>query len=202
MSFNSAYLLDEDGRLLGRYDKIVLLAFGEYVPFVEYFPQFYEWVPAAGALEPGTEVKPMTLTRATGNVEIGPLICYEGILPGFVRDVMTHNPSLLVNITNDDWFGRTAERYLHLALVIPRSIEQRRSMVRSTLTGVSAFVDPAGRLIMPTKMVDPEVVDWKAPLLSKTTIYQLGGHHFSTVCSLWVFGLLIIGIWRRRSILR
>ena len=201
-AFNSAFLLDENGVLLDRYDKIELLAFGEYVPFVEYFPKFYEWVPAAGALERGTEVKPLTFTRKIGDIKIGTLICYEGILPSFVRRMMGHNPDILVNITNDDWFGRTAERYLHLALVIPRAIEQRRSVVRSTLTGVSAFVDPVGRLIKPTKMVDPEVIDWKAPLLSGNTIYQLGGHYFSSICALWLLWLLCHGIWRRRSILR
>ena len=121
------------------------------------------------------------------------LVCYEGILPSFVRNVMVNEQNILINITNDDWFGQTAERYLHLALAIPRSIEHRRSFVRSTLTGVSAFVDPVGRLVEMTKMTDPEIMDWKAPLLENRTLYQAGGHHFSSVCFGWMVYLMLIG---------
>lgn len=201
-SFNTAFLLDGDGRVSGRYDKLELLVFGEYVPFVEYFPQFYDWIPAAGDLDRGASLKPLTLTLGDKTAHIGMLVCYEGILPGFVRNVMENEPNILVNITNDDWFGQTAERYLHLALAIPRAIEHRRSFVRSTLTGVSAFVDPAGRLVEMTRMTEPEIMDWHAPLLESRTLYQAGGHHFSTLCLLWVLYMVMIGAWRRRSILR
>ena len=201
-SYNSAFLLSDQGVLLGRYDKIELLAFGEYVPYVEHFPKFYEWVPAAGALERGTDVQPLTFPFKDGQAKIGTLICYEGILPGFVQRMMVHTPDILVNITNDDWFGKTAERYLHLALVIPRAIEQRRSVVRSTLTGVSAFIDPVGRLLSPTRMEAPEIIDWRAPLMSGTTLFQRGGYLFSSACALWLAGLLLTGFWRRRSVLR
>lgn len=201
-SFNTAFLLDGRGRVSGRYDKLELLVFGEYVPFVEYLPQFYDWVPAAGDLDRGSSLDPLNLSLSDKTARIGMLVCYEGILPRFVRNVMHNEPNILINITNDDWFGQTAERYLHLALAIPRSIEHRRSFVRSTLTGVSAFVDPVGRLVKMTKMTDPEVMDWHAPLLERRTFYQAGGHHFSTLCLLWVLYVLMIGAWRRRSILR
>ena len=201
-SYNTAFLLDKDGYVAGRYDKLELLVFGEYVPFVKYFPKFYDWVPAAGDLERGMSLKPLTLQLADRTARIGMLVCYEGILPSFVRNVMVNEPNILINITNDDWFGQTAERYLHLALAIPRSIEHRRSFVRSTLTGVSAFVDPVGRLVEMTKMTDPEIMDWKAPLLENRTLYQAGGHHFSSVCLGWMVYLMLIGAWRRRTILR
>jgi apolipoprotein N-acyltransferase len=201
-SFNTAFLLDGNGRVSGRYDKLELLVFGEYVPFVEYLPQFYDWVPAAGDLERGESLNPLILKVKSKTARIGMLVCYEGILPSFVRDVMENEPNILINITNDDWFGKTAERYLHLALAIPRAIEHRRSFVRSTLTGVSAFIDPVGRLVEMTRMTDAETMNWKAPLLDRRTFYQAGGHHFSTLCLVWVVCMLMIGYWRRRSILR
>ena len=200
--FNSAFLLSETGKIIDRYDKIELLVFGEYVPFVDQFPQFYEWVPAAGDLERGTEIRSLNMEHKGENVRLGTLICYEGILPEFVREMMTTNPEILINITNDDWFGPTAERYLHFALAIPRAIEQRRAFVRSTLTGVSGFVDPVGRLIKLTKMTDPEIIHWDVPRLTVPTLYQAGGYWFERACAGLFVVMLFGGYWRRRSILR
>ena len=200
--FNSAFLLSETGKIIDRYDKIELLVFGEYVPFVDQFPQFYEWVPAAGDLERGTEIRSLNMEHKGENVRLGTLICYEGILPEFVREMMKTNPEILINITNDDWFGPTAERYLHFALAIPRAIEQRRAFVRSTLTGVSGFVDPVGRLIKLTKMTDPEIIHWDVPRLTVPTLYQAGGYWFERACAGLFVVMLFGGYWRRRSILR
>ena len=85
---------------------------------------------------------------------------------------------MLINLTNDDWFGKTAERYPHFALTVPRAIEHRVPFVRSTLTGVSAFVDANGRIINETTYHDPETLLWDVPLLSSQTIYQRIGDLF------------------------
>lgn len=199
--YNTAWLLDGDGNVAGTYDKVFLLVFGEYVPLAKYMPFIYDWIPAAGRLEPGSrlEVISTDIFPVQQPTRIGVLICYEGILPAFTRPLVAEGrPHFLVNMTNDDWFGKTAERYLHLALTVPRAIEHRLAFVRSTLTGVSVFVDPVGRLIKQTSPSEPEAIRWKTPLLQSVTVYQIIGDAFAWACLLLTLGFYGFGRWRRR----
>ncbi|NUN14180.1 MAG: apolipoprotein N-acyltransferase [Myxococcales bacterium] len=165
--FNSALLVDAHGKLLGRYDKNYLLMFGEYIPLGEMFPFLYDWIPEAGRFEAGTTVE----TFDFFGTQIGVMICYEDILPRFTRRLASKKTHLLVNVTNDAWFGKTSEPYHHLALATMRSIETRRSMVRSTNTGVSAFIDPAGRIRKQTDIHNAEVLVDDVPLMDLDPIY-------------------------------
>ena len=197
LHYNSAWLLDSEGVVLGRYDKIFRLVFGEYIPFGEVFPQFYDWIPAAGRLEEGVEVKSLELPRPDGRVaRLGILICYEGILPSFSRDVVATDPDVLINLTNDDWFGLSAERYLHFVLALPRAIESRRAFVRSTLTGVSAIVDPVGRIVEWTRPEGEETLLREVPLMRPWTLYMVIGDLLPLSC------LLLIGyaLYRRHTL--
>ncbi|MCA9539632.1 MAG: apolipoprotein N-acyltransferase [Myxococcales bacterium] len=197
--YNSAWLLDGDGTVAGRYDKVYLLVFGEYVPFARYIPWIYKLIPAAGALEPGRELKVIeTDLFKVKPLRLGVLICYEGILAGFTRELAEGRPHVLINLTNDDWFGKTAERYLHFALTVPRSIEHRLAFVRSTLTGVSAFVDPVGRIRKQTRPVEPETLVDEVPLLQSATVYQIIGDAFAWACLALMLGFYGWGRWRRR----
>ncbi|RYZ08808.1 MAG: apolipoprotein N-acyltransferase [Myxococcales bacterium] len=145
--FNSALLTDKKGRVVGRFDKQLLLAFGEYLPFGETFPILYEWSPHSGHFQAGTSFKPLSL----GEKQIAVMICYEDLLPHFInRMVSEGEPELLANLTNDAWFGDTTEPWIHLALAKFRAVEQRKFFVRSTNSGVSAFIDPNGRIISNT----------------------------------------------------
>lgn len=201
--FNTAWLLAKDGTVVGSYDKNVLLMFGEFVPFAKYIPWIYQAVPAAGSLEPGTSPGLIEADLwGKGPIRFGMLICYEGILPTFTRRVAQLNPHLLVNMTNDDWFGESAERYLHLALAVPRAIEHRVAFVRPTLTGVSAFVDPLGRIVKQTRPQGPETLLWDVPLIQSVTVYRLIGDVFPWGCVLLMFGWYGLGRWRRRTVLR
>src|SRR5258708_33476136 len=97
-AYNVALATNAEGRVVGRYDKHYLLAFGEYLPFGETFPILYDWSPNSGRLTPGTNVDPLVLAghRVTA------LVCYEDILPSFVNDAVNHgSPEMLVNVTND-----------------------------------------------------------------------------------------------------
>lgn len=144
--FNSALLADRNGEVCQRcrYDKQYLLAFGEYLPLGETFPILYDWSPNSGRFSPGQSYSPLPL----GEREIAVFICYEDILPAFVnRIVRAGTPDLLVNMTNDAWFGDTTEPWIHFALAKLRAVEHRRFLVRSTNSGVSGFVDPVGRTI-------------------------------------------------------
>jgi apolipoprotein N-acyltransferase len=196
--FNSAVLLDGDGTIHGRYDKNYLLIGGEYIPFSEYFPWIYKLIPAAGDLEPGRSLDPVVADLwGQGPVRIGVLVCYEGILPGFARGLAAGEPHVIVNMTNDDWFGRTAERYLHFALTIPRAIEHRRAFARPTLTGVSAFVDPAGRIVSQTPVTGEDTLLEDVPLLTLPSLYPRIGDVFAWLCTVVLGAAYAFGRWRR-----
>ncbi len=197
--YNTAWLLDRDGTVVGAYDKVYLLLFGEYVPLIQHFPWLYEKVPSLGNLEPGASLKVIEADLwDKGPVRLGTLVCYEGILPRFARGLAEQRPHILVNITNDDWFAASAERWLHFALTVPRAIEFRAPLVRSTLTGVSAFVDPVGRVVRATRPTEPETLLWSMPLLGAATVYQVIGDSFAYACLLLSLLLYSHGRWRRR----
>jgi len=195
--YNSALLIDEHGRFGSRiYDKNYRLVFGEYIPFGRTFPWLYDLIPEAASFSKGETVTTLNLGRA----RIGPLVCYEGILPRFTRRVAQQNPNLLINITNDAWFGKTSEPYLHLALTTLRSIENRLALVRSTNTGVSAFIDPAGRITASTDIYAAEALLQEVPLMEGTTIYREVGDLFAWLCVLASVFILIKTRYRRWGI--
>ncbi len=146
--YNAAVSSDADGTIRSRYDKEYLLTFGEYIPFGETFPVLYSWSPNSGHFSPGTALDPLVVDVAGEAHRISTLICYEDILPRFTNDAVRRgDPELLVNITNDAWFGDTLEPWQHLALAQFRAIEHRRFFVRGTNSGVSAVIDPVGRVV-------------------------------------------------------
>src|SRR5262249_25600521 len=125
-----------------------LLAFGEYLPFGDTFPVLYKWSPHSGRFSPGNTLDPLLVDVKGATHKVSALICYEDILPGFTnRAVAYAEPELLVNMTNDAWFGDTNEPWQHLALAKFRAIEHRRFLVRSTNSGVSAIIDPNGAVV-------------------------------------------------------
>lgn len=194
-TYNTALLVDATGRVQGRYDKNYLLLFGEYMPFEQYFPFLRRYFPEAGAFRPGTEVEVFAL----GPMRMGIMVCYEDILPAFTRRLAGKDPNLLVNITNDAWFGKTAEPSLHLLLATFRSIENRLTMVRSTNTGISAFIDPLGRITQSTAIERPETLVEDVPLLQIDTIYRRHGPLFA-YATVVLSGLLVLtGLVVRRK---
>jgi apolipoprotein N-acyltransferase len=181
--FNTAYLVDGQGVVRGTYDKTYLLAFGEYLPFGETFPILYEWSPNSGRFTPGSHVRPLQLDQW----RLTTLICYEDILPSFVRrSVREGNPHLLVNLTNDAWFGDTTEPWIHMALAKFRAIEHRRALVRVTNSGVSAVVDPAGRTVVQSGVFTRETLHAEVPMLQGATPYEWVGD--------WPGWLAVLGI--------
>lgn len=141
--FNSAVLVDATGVMQGFSHKIYMIPFGEYLPFGETFPSLYDLIPAIAHLTPGAKPLPVALPH----LRFGAIICYEDILPYYVRRVAREtDPDLLVNLTNDSWYGDSTEQEIHLALASFRAVEMRRSLIRSTNTGISALVDPLGRI--------------------------------------------------------
>jgi apolipoprotein N-acyltransferase len=174
--YNSAVLVDGTGRILGTYDKTVLVPFGEYIPFGDTFPWLYSWSPYSSRFWPGESTEPLLL----GNHLLSVSLCYEDIFPVHIRLLMQGGrdhriPDVMFNLTNDSWYGKSSEPMEHLALASFRAIEQRRSLVRVTNTGVSAFVDPVGRLIKRSGLWTKEVLIDRVPMMRGRTVYaELG----------------------------
>jgi apolipoprotein N-acyltransferase len=197
--WNTALLIDSDGQILAMYDKVYRLIFGEYIPLVD--PMWYlSIVPSASHLEQGDGPSVMEL----GDDRLGPFICYEDILPRYVRQTALQRVHVFVNLTNDAWFGKTAEPAQHLGLAVFRTVEHRRPMVRAVNTGISAYVDPTGRVVTKTGVTDPDIEGpqppdgfvAEVPMMdpARQTIYGLTGESWNGLC---VVSILFMG-WRGR----
>jgi apolipoprotein N-acyltransferase len=171
--FNTALMSDSVGNIVGRYDKQALLAFGEYLPLGETFPILYAWSPNTGAFTPGNSLQALPL----GGHRVSVHICYEDVLPSFVnRLVNADKADLLVNITNDAWYGDTTQPWIHLALAKFRAIEHRRFFVRSTNSGVSAFIDAGGRVLAHTNTFQQAALSHEVAYLKPDrTAYEVYG---------------------------
>ena len=169
-SFNTALMADADGKILGRFDKHYLLAFGEYLPFGDTFPKLYDMSPNSGRFNRGTSLAPL----AWNGHRITAMICYEDILPDFVNQLVAEgDPDLLVNLTNDAWFGDSTEPWIHLALAKLRAVEHHRYLVRATNSGVSAIVDPVGRVIAHGGTFREESILGEARFMRSTSVYSV-----------------------------
>jgi len=141
---NSAFLIYPDGRTGNqRYDKILLLPFGEYVPMKGTIPWSYIKIPNPGRYVPGNE---FTVFEGP-TFRFGVTICWENIFPDLVRAFVRGGAQFIVNITNEAWFNRTAAPYQFVSMSVFRAVENRVFVVRGANTGVSCFIDPHGRIV-------------------------------------------------------
>jgi apolipoprotein N-acyltransferase len=191
--YNTAVLADGMGRILGSYEKRVLVPFGEYIPFGDTFPWLYAWSPYLSRFWSGESEEPLRFGKHLLSVSI----CYEDLFPGQVRSLMrggsNHRiPDAMFNLTNDSWYGKSIEPMQHLVLASFRAIEQRRSLVRATNTGISAFVDPVGRLVKCSGLWTKEALVDRIPLMRGRTVYAVMGDWIAWVCAI----LAIFGIGR------
>ncbi|MBI4228947.1 MAG: apolipoprotein N-acyltransferase [Deltaproteobacteria bacterium] len=197
--YNTAFLTDSDGTILGRYHKIKLLLFGEYLPFSDIFPSLQKLSPASGDFVPGRELKLFEIKKK--RLKIAPLICYEDIIPSFSRKFVANGANLIVNITNDAWFGKTRAPYQHLLLSIPRAVETRRYLIRATNTGISAIIDPIGRIVEKTEIFKQTSLEGQAAILEgKITLYTKIGDLFPLGCLAFWIGYAVLEKLRRNNI--
>jgi len=140
--FNSANLVTADGAFVGRYDKMHLVPFGEYVPFKKLFFFAGDLLGEVGSFDAGTHRTGLS----TGGHNYGTFICYESIFGDEVRHLSAEGADVLVNISNDGWYGDTSAPWQHLNMARMRAIENHRWVLRSTNTGVTAAIDPYGRV--------------------------------------------------------
>lgn len=192
---NSAYIVSPAGRVEGRYDKVHLVPFGEYVPLRSAFPFMGRLAACVGDCLPGKSFTPVPM----GDVKIGVLICYEGIFPEIARHYLRNGVSLLVNITNDAWFGRSSAPYQHLSMVTLRSIENRVYTVRAANTGISAIIDPIGRITAKTNIFERTTLSGRIYLSDEQTFYTKHGDVFVYGCFSVLAIIVIINFIRRRK---
>ena len=166
---NRAYLLGANGEPLASYDKEHLVPFGEYVPLGKWLPFITKLVPGQFEFRPGLSTEPLK----TGPLAMGVLICYEAIFPELAQKQVELGANVLVNISNDAWFGRSSAPWQHLHLSVLRAVEQNRAIIRATNSGVSVFIGPDGALRGPTDLFTTRIVhDPAIPLLTETTFYH------------------------------
>jgi apolipoprotein N-acyltransferase len=188
--FNSASIVDSTG-IRGIYRKIFLVPFVERLPFDDVLPKLKEINLGQGSFTPGSE---FTVFDING-MEFSVYICYEAIFPQLIKEFVGGGAELLVNITEDGWFGRTSGPYQHAQMAAFQSIVFRRALVRSANTGVSLMCDPYGRILYKTQIFKEDFIICEVPLLDGKTIYSKIGNAFG-----WIFlAFVLLSIFYRKK---
>jgi apolipoprotein N-acyltransferase len=173
---------------LSRYHKQVLLAFGEYLPFSRLL-SLVPMMPFADSFTPGAGPVVFHLPRG---VRIAPLICYEDLMPDLSRKFVSETrANLLVNLTNDAWYGKSVGPWQHLRLAQSRAIETRRSLLRVTNTGVTSLINAKGELVKSLPMFSEGVMQTDVDILNGETYYVRLGDWFAWGMTAISIGLLL-----------
>jgi len=193
--FNSALLLQPDGSLGGKYYKTHLVPFGEYVPLKKFLPFLAPLVEAVGDFRSGSIEQPLLWQQA----KLGVLICFESVFPDLSRQWVLAGANVLVNLTNDAWYGRSSAPRQSLAMAVLRAVETRRSLIRSANTGISGFVNPAGTMSKESGLFVPWAETEEVVLSNELTVWARYGYLFAPICLIvgLIGGLAAIGKSRR-----
>ncbi len=186
--FNSAALISPNGDWTARYDKVHLVPFGEYLPFPRLFSFVGGLSQEVGEFQPGTARAPLD----AGGTKLGVFICYESVFPDEVRQFASNGAQVLVNLSNDGWYGDSGAYAQHLNQTRMRAIENDRWVLSATDTGVTASIDPYGRIgdrRLPRKARAALVTSYA--LTSVTTFYTRHGDWFCWLCAIISAGALV-----------
>ncbi len=189
---NSFMAVDEYGFLTVPYDKTHLLAFGEYIPGASLFPKLKEWLPMVADFHRGPGPTVMTVK----GLKLGVQICYEGLFDRFTRGLAQKGAWILVNVTNDSWYGTWQEPYQHMTMTLARSIEVRLPLVRATNTGISTVQLPSGETLEKSPLAQEWSHTYEVPYTPTPTLTVFAGFGY------WVFPILLVAlfgwsIWNR-----
>ena len=204
--YNTAIGVSESREVLGLYHKRALMPFGEYIPFADKFPWIKAYSPNTGDFTVGTLTKPIEfVVQGKGPdgaaqevaVRASSLICYEDLVPDLAREAVREGGNLLVNLTNDVWYGRTAAPYQHHLLALWRAIEARRYLLRVTNTGYTAVVTPRGHSSATLPIFEEGLLVEEVQLLESSSVYSKLGDFPAWLFSgfvLFAIGASISGI--------
>ncbi len=190
---NSAFLLSPAADVVGRYDKIHLVPFGEYVPLSSFLFFVNKMVEGIGEFIPGREA---TVMKAAGT-PVGTVICFEVIFPEVVRRFAQNGASVMTTITNDAWFGDSAAPYQHFSMVVFRSIENRVPFARAANTGISGFIDAHGRILKQTPLFTEAALTEPLHPGIRRTLYTAVGDVFAIGCVIIALGFVLF-IFRKK----
>ena len=178
--FNSAALVAPSGAWVSRYDKIHLVPFGEFIPFEKLISFAKSLTRDIGTFARGTQRVPLN----EDGVRLGTFICYESVFPNEVRQFALHGASVFVNISNDGWFGDTGAPRQHLNMARMRSVENERWLLRDTNTGITAVIDPYGRVVAEIPRHQRSSLQSAYSLVESTTFYTRHGDWFPFLCAI------------------
>lgn len=192
-AYNSIYVIDHDGSVLSVYDKLHLVPFGEYLPLQDWMEKlgFVQLTKVQGGFIPGLQRRAMEIPHAPRAL---PLICYEAIFPGNVA-ARDDRPGWIVNLTNDGWFGISTGPYQHLQQARLRAIEEGLPLVRAANTGISAVIDPVGRIVARLGLGIEGVLDSPLPSAIAPTVYARNGDIPAAI----IIAAAVIFVIRRRG---
>ena len=188
--YNSLFLIKDSFKSIQYHDKLKLVPFGEFIPFRKLL-KFKKFTLGGIDFSTGEEVKVLKLNR---NIKVLPLICYEVIFPQITREE-SHKYNLIVNITNDGWYGKSAGPYQHLALAKIRAVQEGKFLLRAANTGISAIINYDGEVIEKIDLGRKGILDKELVLTKKNTMYsKLGDSIFLTLLILLSILLIILNI--------
>ena len=185
--FNSAALVNPKGEWVGRYDKVHLVPFGEYLPFPQLFAFAAGLTKEVGEFQRGSSRTPLN----AGGERFGMFICYESIFPDEVRQGPLQGAEVLLNISNDGWYGDSGAWKQHLQQTEMRAIENDRWLLAGTNTGMTASIDPYGRIVAATPRKIRTTLAAPYALISGTTFYTRHGDWFAYLCAIISAGALV-----------
>lgn len=192
--YNSAFHIGIDGEIKSRYDKNHLVPFGEYIPLRFIFTKLNKIVEGMGDFTSGDSFEPLNSIKAP----MGVAICFEAIFPNHSRKFVNNGALMLVNITNDGWFGKSSAPYQHLDMSMFRAVENKRPMLRAANTGISAIIDPLGNVVVKTELFVDDALYGEVYLNSKKTIYTVIGDALPYMCMVFTFVYFVYTIIIRR----
>ena len=193
--FNSASFVTSDGDFAGRYDKMHLVPFGEYVPFKSLFFFANSLLNEVGTFDPGTR----RVVFTSGGHTYGTFICYESIFANEVRQYVQQGAEVLVNISNDGWYGDTSAPWQHLNMVRMRAIENHRWILRATNTGMTAAIDPYGRVTAAAPRHIRTALQVGFGYERDVTFYAAHGDLFAYLCALVTAFALAVSMKRKMN---
>ncbi len=198
---NSLFIMDKKGALVSDYyTKSILLAFGEYIPGENWFPQIRQWLPPIGQFKRGGGAQVIHWN----DFAIGAQICYEGLFPDFSRELAQQGAQFIVNLTNDSWYGSWQEPYQHFYMTLARAIEFRRPVVRATNTGISSVSLANGDILQRSPLHQQWTDTYTIPYINKPiqTFYQQWFYLLPGLLWVALMGLFVEAGWRNFKISR
>lgn len=193
----SAVIFDAQGQKVGRYDKIHLVPFGEYIPFARLLFFAHKLTGRVASYTPGSEHSVFQLdTQSGGRHRYGVFICYEAVFADEVRQLARNGAEVLVNISDDGWYGDTSAPWQHFNMARMRAVENRRWLLRDTNTGVTAAIDPYGRVRQSIPRHQVDALPAEFAFRDGITFYTAHGDVFGWLCAILALGVLGISLER------